>query len=72
MRVNGSHQRQLTHDNATEYDPSVSLDGKKIAFEKDSGSADLEIFTMRANGSHQRQLTHNSKTDEFPHWARLP
>ncbi len=58
MRANGTHQRQITHGNVVDGDPSFSgPHATRIAFASDRGHGHrYGIFIMRADGSHIKQL----------------
>jgi TolB protein len=47
------------------FDPSVSADGKRVAFGVDS-QAGAEIWVMNADGSEPHQLTHDELLDQEP------
>ncbi len=57
-RANGTHQRQITHGNVVDGDPSFSgPHATRIAFASDRGHGHrYGIFIMRADGSHIKQL----------------
>ncbi len=69
MNRDGSGQKRLTTNAATDYAPAFSPDGKKIAFVSRRGEGnDEEIFVMNADGSRQRNLTNNTTPDQAPDW----
>jgi dipeptidyl aminopeptidase/acylaminoacyl peptidase len=47
------------------YDPSVSADGKRVAFGVDT-QASSEIWVMNSDGSEPHQLTHDELLDQEP------
>lgn len=49
--------------------PTVSPDGRKIAFQAVGTGGDQEIFVMNIDGSGRVQLTDNSLSDFRPRWA---
>jgi len=55
---------QLTHITASSYHPSISGDGKKIAFQSYDGY-DTEIFVINSDGTGLTQLTHNTVEDSM-------
>ena len=52
----------------TDDNPSVSPDGKKIAFMSDR-DGDIEIYVMNVDGSNPRRLTHSPGRDAHPEWS---
>ncbi|HMF55023.1 MAG TPA: protein kinase [Pyrinomonadaceae bacterium] len=56
MDADGSHQRQLTNDAASDYQPSATPDGRYIFFISDRSGAP-NIWRMDASGANQRQMT---------------
>ena len=68
VNSDGTNKRRLTHGKADSYSPSVSPNGKRIAFVSDRTGND-EIYLMRANGNHQRRLTKNHARDESPRFS---
>jgi len=68
MKADGSGEKTLTRDPSDEWGPSMSPNGKKIAWVS-ALDGDNEIWVMRSDGKRQRQLTFNDTTDEFPHWT---
>jgi len=61
--VDGSNLTKLTNNNAEDWHPEVSSDGKQIAFMSDR-DGNREIYVMNIDGSNQKRLT----TDNFEHW----
>ena len=64
----GTNLKQLTDNQAADYAPRWSPDGKQIAFcsERDGNA---EIYVMEANGTNLRRLTFNPKRDCSPDWS---
>ncbi|MGD0707723.1 MAG: DPP IV N-terminal domain-containing protein [Anaerolineaceae bacterium] len=58
MNADGSDQRQLTHNPATDFYPSLSPDGKTILFSSNR-NGHFEIYSMNVDGSNQTRLTNN-------------
>jgi TolB protein len=56
MNADGSDQRQLTHNPATDFYPSLSPDGKTILFSSNR-NGHFEIYKMGVDGSNQTRLT---------------
>lgn len=56
MDINGNFFKQITKTNFSEYNPSFTPDGKKIAFlSPESGS--MQIWTMNVDGSNKIQIS---------------
>jgi TolB protein len=62
-RRDGSHVKQLTHNQAGDFDPNYAPGGRRITFSTDRRHDQLDIAVMRANGSHQHLLTHTPAYD---------
>ena len=56
INADGTDLSRLTHSLASEFDPSWSPDGTKIAYRSDRGD-ESEIWVMNADGTGQRRLT---------------
>ena len=56
MNADGSNRRQLTNEKATSFYPSISPDGKQIAFSSNR-DGNFEIYLMDINGGNVTQLT---------------
>ena len=67
MDADGSNQRRLTNNPASDFKSSWSPDGKRIAFASDR-DGDMEIYVMDADGSNQQNLTKNRHDDYGPAW----
>ena len=67
FRINADRtgERQLTHNDETDYGAAVSADGKRIAFfsERDGNG---EVYVMRADGTHERNVSKNDAEDNEP------
>jgi Tol biopolymer transport system component len=78
IKPDGTGLKQLTFNTGDDYEPVVSPDGKKIAYDSLGDSAsnpegDLEIYTMNAlDGSVQKNLTNNGADvrDYDAHFSR--
>lgn len=64
----GSNERRLTHNAATDTLPQMDKGCKRIAFSSNRDGDD-EIFTMNVDGSGLRQLTANTAHDFNPTWS---
>jgi TolB protein len=76
MRSNGTHKRALTpyvhsvHNEAVDFSPSVSPDGRRIAFTRFfSGGRAARIFIMRVDGSNPHPVTPPWLEAGAPDWA---
>lgn len=68
MASNGAEVKQLTHNDADDYQPAWSADGRRIAYvSKRDGNS--EIYVMDADGSSNRRLTNHPGADIEPRWS---
>ena len=58
----------MTANEAGDFQPAWSPDGKTIAFDSDR-DGDREIYVMDADGANVRQLTSNDRFDGVPTWS---
>jgi len=65
MRADGSRVRQVTHNTVDDFAPSVSADGKTVAF-MSTRDGNAEIYVMRADGRGQTRLTNSTEDDTAP------
>jgi Tol biopolymer transport system component/DNA-binding winged helix-turn-helix (wHTH) protein len=65
--ADGEGARQLTFDAGNNQNPTVSPDGKFIAFASNRTGA-TNVWLMEIDGSHPRQLTKNGN-DAYPRWS---
>jgi Tol biopolymer transport system component len=65
----GTHRTDLTNSPAADRVPSVSPDGRHIAFTRVMPDATTKIFVMRADGSAQRQVTTGPGKDTLAAWS---
>jgi Tol biopolymer transport system component len=83
MAADGSHPRQITDMKRRSTSPTVSPDGRSIAFIHDSGPAENSrntdrLWTMHAGGSRQQPVGHLPDSDfglvqfEHPNWQPRP
>jgi Tol biopolymer transport system component len=66
--VDGTDERQLTHNRAPDYEPAWSPDGTRILFVSER-DGDSEIYVMRPDGSRQTNLSRSGVPDDFPAWS---
>ena len=66
MNSDGSGQTRLTHNSVSDYHPSWSPDGSRIAFTSNRDGTESEIYVMNSDGFEQTRLTDNSGVGQFP------
>lgn len=66
--IDGSNIVQLTANNADDWHPDVSSDGKQITFMSDR-DGNFEIYVMNIDGSNQKRLTNDSADNWYPSWS---
>ena len=60
---------ELTSDNPPTYTPSVSPDGRLIAYSQQKSGTDYDIWVMNADGTNRRQLTSDTAYEDQPAWS---
>jgi dipeptidyl aminopeptidase/acylaminoacyl peptidase len=68
MDQDGTRQKRLTEDPASESHPRWTPEGDRIAFVSDKGG-NKEIYVMNSDGKLQRNLTNNTSQDSSPGWS---
>ena len=66
--IDGSNIIKLTDNEAEDWHPEVSPNGKQIAFMSDR-DGNHEIYVMNLDGSKQTRLTFNEVRDSTPSWS---
>jgi dipeptidyl aminopeptidase/acylaminoacyl peptidase len=73
MDADGSHQRQITHNNHFSGVPLISPDGRRILFMINEAASPerqhWQIYVMDAGGFHQKNLSNNAWNDQVPRWS---
>jgi len=64
----GSNLIKLTNNNAEDWFPKISPNGKQITF-MSNRDGNLEIYVMNRDGSNQKRLTYNDVNDWNPTWS---
>jgi len=66
--IDSGGSSQLTNDEATNYAPAWSPDGKRIAFQSNR-DGNFDLYVMDKNGSNLTQLTNSPDTEVSPAWS---
>jgi len=66
IKHDGTGQKQITHDEETNWAPYPAPDGKHFAFVKMLPPHNFELFLMNLETGEQRRLTDNPAFDGFP------
>jgi Tol biopolymer transport system component len=67
----GTGLKQLTSGNTLDFAPSLSPNGKLIAFSRLGTNSNLDVFTVHPDGRGLRQLTHSAhgEANGLPAWS---
>ena len=65
MSPDGTNQKRLTFNTASDGGPTFSTGGAKIAFDSNR-DGNVQIYVMNSNGDDQTRLTNNSASDGGP------
>ena len=68
MDADGNNQIRLTNHPETDYQPSWSPDGGRIAFASNRNGGNEQIYVMDSNGKNMRRLT-DGDNDWSPAWS---
>ncbi|HEV2764607.1 MAG TPA: hypothetical protein VGV38_16630, partial [Pyrinomonadaceae bacterium] len=68
MNADGAGNKQLTFDPNNDTMPSVSPDGRFVAFVSNR-AVGWGVWRMDADGSNPKELVRNIDRDSFPHWS---
>ena len=66
--ADGSGLRRLTSHRDSEFDPTWSPDGRRIAYRRQDEESG-QIYVMNADGSRQRNVTRRRGLDFAPAWS---
>jgi Tol biopolymer transport system component len=69
LKPDGSDVRWLTNNPEAEMMPAWAPNGDKIAFSKNAGGGNGEVFVIGASGGSPVQLTDKFAPDYFPSWS---
>lgn len=68
MSVDGGDQHCITEGGRPEWSP----DGSQIAFQRDSGQGNYDIYLINTDGTGLRRLTEDAAFEGGPMWVQLP
>jgi TolB protein len=68
VNADGSGLRQLT-DGLDDMTPSLSPDGKKVAFSSFRRDGNYEIYVINTDGTNLTRVTNRKETDVSPDWS---
>jgi Tol biopolymer transport system component len=68
MAPDGSHQRPLTNNDRTDFDPAWSADGSKLAYS--SSGADADVWVINADGTGEHDVSNDPDGPDIqPAWS---
>lgn len=70
MNPDGSGVTRLTNSPANDVEPSLSSDGKRVAFSSNRDDPRGEIYVMNVDGTGVTRLTYSSAFDVTPIWSK--
>ena len=68
MNADGSNQHQLTNNNVSNYRPTWSPDGSRIAFVEQIDKTVFELHVINVDGTNPRLLVNDSRAS-YPAWS---
>lgn len=69
VQLDGTGKRNLTRNPLDDFAPSVSPNGRKVAFVRATTPDNWDLWIMNADGSNQRQLTTTEDPELDPVWS---
>lgn len=69
VRPDGSGLKRLTRELSTEIEPTVSPDGKRLAFASDRVDFTMQLFVLELATGAVTQVTHGLKSSTQPAWS---
>ena len=70
--ADGANKVDVTHATIYDADPAWSPDGTRIAFVRDAGGQNFNVWTALADGTEQVNLTGIGGRNSFPDWGPTP
>ena len=67
MKLDGSEEIRLTNNTFMDVRPTVSPNGKRIAFVS-SRDGNYEVYVANIDGTGVQRITHNEERDDYPSW----
>jgi Tol biopolymer transport system component len=69
VNIDGTNQCRLTDNEVADAQPSISPDGREIAFVSFDEDMQQSIYLIDINGSNRRKLTGGGSAYSFPTWS---